>query len=293
MAIPTQPTDTSIVTMAYKDFGISQPTAPQLARAITDGLEWVKRDLSNLGHAWKFMNKKGYIITQVGVNTYSAPTDYIKYIGARILQGAFNGTCSAGSTATCTLAASYTPSSPQTQGKTIVFTGGSGSLQAAQIASYNGATRVVTFDNSLSTAVDSTSTYLVVDTYAPLNMDDTVLSLGDLTIPSISMKPTIMIEDPNSTTGTFMFNYTPDRVYAIELRYFGDLLLEDVTSSRYTTFLRQGCSVLTQGVFYWLLQDDTRREKEFGKYQGMKRQFANRWLFGYDLSKMQMTTGEE
>lgn len=292
MAIPSQPTDTSIVTQAYKDFGISSPSSAQIARAISDGIEWVKRDLMNLGHEWKFMIKSGYIITQVGVNNYAVPTDYLKYLSARILEGTNTGTAQAGSTTTITIAASDTSSTSVLRGKTIVITGGTGSGQGAQIASYNSGTKVVTFDVALTVAPDNTSTYLIADTYRELT-DQTVLDLSDVTIPSISMKPTIIVHVPDSIEGRLMTNYTPDKVYVILLRYYGDLLKEDVTSTRYNTILRLAAGVVTQGVFAWLLQDDSRRSQELGIYASMRRQFANKQLYGYDLSHSQMTTGEE
>lgn len=290
MSAPTAPTDTSIVTMAYKDFGISAPSASQVARAISDGIEWVKRDLCDLGRSWQFMVKKAYFPTQVGVSRYAAPSDYVKFIEARIGFGTYSGTCQAGSTATCSLASGF-PAAAQSVGKTIVFTSGSGAKQAAQIASLSGV--VVTFDVALSTAVDNTTKYLIVDTWSKLGDDDSILNLDGFTIPSISMKPTLIVEDPDDTPGGFFFNYTPDQVYAIEFRYFGDLLLEDLTSTRYSRFLREGCSILTQGVFVWLLQDDTRYQTQMNIYLRKRREFANRWVFGYDKSKLQMTTGEE
>ncbi len=293
MAIPTQPTDTSIVTEAYKQFGITTPSSSQLARAISEGIEWVKRDLSEFGHEWKFLLKKTYIITTQGTNNYAVPTDYLKYVSARIMDGTRTGTCQAGSTAVCTLASSEPAASSDILGKTIVFTGGTGSGQGAQIASYDSGTKVVTFDAVLDTAVDVTSTYLIADTYAKLT-DQPVFDLVDLTIPSQQLKPTILVHVPDSIEGRVMTNYTPDKTYAIELRYYSDLLKEDVTSTRYTTtILRTAAGILTEGVLLWLCQDDTRHDKQLQIYLGKRRQFANRQLYGYDLSKLYMTTGEE
>jgi hypothetical protein len=93
--------------MAYKDFGISAPTSlPRSARAISDGLEWVKRDLTNLGHEWKFMMKKTHIKVTQGTNNYAVPTDYMKFISARIMEGTRIGTAQGGSTARSALLAS-------------------------------------------------------------------------------------------------------------------------------------------------------------------------------------------
>jgi len=292
MSAPSQPTDTSIVTQAYKDFGISSPSSSQIARAISDGIEWVKRDLMNLGHEWKFMVKSSYIITSIGTNNYAVPTDYLKFLSARILEGTTTGTAQAGSTTSITLASGSTFSQSNVQGKTIVITGGTGSGQAAQIASYNSSTKVVTFDAAITTAPDSTSTYLIVETYCRLD-DQTVLDWADVTIPSVLRKPTVVVHMPDSIEGRLMTNYTPDKVYAIELRYYADWLKEDVLSARYNTILRLAAGVITQGVFVWLLQDDTRRGTELSIYASMRRQFANKQLYGYDLSHSQMTTGEE
>lgn len=292
MAIPTAPTDTSIVTNAYKDFGVSSPTSSQIARAISDGIEWVKRDMTNLGHEWKFMMKRSYIITAQGQNNYAVPTDYMKFISARIMEGTRTGTAQGGSTAVCTLASSETVSSSDILGKTIVFTGGTGANQGAQVVAYSTSSKVATFDVVLDTAVASGSTYLIVETYDKLE-DEPVTNLGEITIPSMQLKPTVVIHDPNSIEGRLMTNYTPNKVYAIELRYYGDLMKEDLTGTRYTTFLRLAAKVLIQGVFVWLLQDDDRHDSEFRIYLKNMRDFANRQLYGYDLSHTQMQTGEE
>src|SRR5579859_2656347 len=234
MSLPSQPTDTSIVTQAFKDFGITTPNSSQISRAITDGIEWVKRDLNNMGHTWKFMMKTTYIITQQGVNTYAVPTDYLKYVLARCGTGTDSGTLQGGSTAVCTLAAADASSQTQIQGKMLIITGGSGVNQGAQIASYNAGTKVVTFDQAISTAVDNTSTYLIIDKWDRMD-DQDVMDLRDLTLPNLQGEPYLFVHVPNSIEGRILLNRTPDTVYAIELRYYADLLKEDVTSTLYQT----------------------------------------------------------
>jgi hypothetical protein len=292
MAIPTAPTSTSIVTAAYKDFGIASPTSAQITRAIDDGMEKVKRDLMNFGSTWKPLIKTGYIITRVGVSNYAVPTDYMKFLSCRIMEGTRTGTATAGSTTTITLAASDTGSEAATVGKTILITGGAGSGQAAQADDYNATTRVLTFDAALSTAVDATSTYLIADEFKKLE-DETLFDMADLELPHLPGKPTRVYHVPDEIEGRLHTDYTSDKVYGLQLRYYADLRKIDLSSTHYATFLRLAADVLTQGVFVWMLHDDTRYKTELAVYEDKKQNFARRYLYGYDLSNMHMVTGEE
>ncbi len=291
MPLPTAPTSTSIVTEAFNRFGITSPTSVQIARAITEGLEQVKGDLMEDSTTWNFLIKTQYISTKVGVSSYDVPTDYVRFISARLMDGSRTGTARGGSTAICTLASADTGVQSDTEGKTLLIMTGAGSGQAEQIDDYNATTKVVTFASTLSTAVDNTSQYIVVDRFDPL-IEKVIFNRKDLIRPNLAIKPTAIYHMPNDLQGKLYTNYTPDKVYGIEHVYYADLLRLDTSSTLYTTLLRTLRNVLTQGVLVWLLEDDKRYEKHNQRYLQLRAQLKARHDYGSDLANMQMESDE-
>lgn len=75
------------------------------------------------------------------------------------------GTAAGGSTTQMTLDTSASSKNAVYAGMTVTITGGTGSGQTAQIASYDGATRIATFITAVATALDATSLYTLQSGY--------------------------------------------------------------------------------------------------------------------------------
>jgi len=270
MAIPTQPTETSIVTKSYRLYGKS-PTSTELTEAISDGIAMVKSDLMNSGREWSFLRRTAYKPMAIGVSRIQAPTDYSKLISAVLLDGVRSGTAQAGTSTTITLAAADNGGAEDSRGKILVIKSGTGSEQALQIKSFDASTKVATMEEAWTTTPDSSSTYLVADDHKELHLQQ-IWNFDELQLPFLSGAPVNIYHQTDDVEGDFKFDYTPDKEYVVQLRYYSDLRKEDTdtgTNTRYATILRKLEQVLVQGVLVWLLQDDGRVQFELPKYSRM------------------------
>ncbi len=287
MAIPTQPTATTISTEALKLFGKSSPTTAEITRATDYGIEIVKNDLKDMGLEWDFLRTTGYLITTPNIQHVQLPTDYAKYISARILDG-LRGTASAGGATSITLATGASA----TVGQYIVITGGTGSGQVRQITAFNSSTLVATVQ-TWDTNPDNTSTYLIVSSHDELSMANLYDASTYVKYPGMTRKPTGGYIKSDSAEGDLYFNKTPDVIYVIELEYYADILKIDLSSTLYSRILRLLNGLLIQGVFVWLLQDDARAVMERQIYEKKKAQVAALYLYPQNLSDFSMRVDYE
>lgn len=282
MAIPTQPTETTIVQKAYRLYGKS-PSSTNISNAISDGIAMVKSDLMDEGREWSFLRDIAYTSTEENVNHIQAPTDFSKLLQATIFDGARRGTLTGATASTVTLATSDTGTSDSTEGKLIVITGGNPNTidQARQIKSYNSTTKVVTVDVDWSTTPDVTNTYLIVDEQKPLHHKE-VWNYDEIQQTHLKDEPLEIYHFADDAEGDFYFDYSPDKIYTIQLRYYTDIRKMDTNTStnvRYARILRMLEQLFVQGVFVYLLQDDHRAQIEFQKYAQMLQRAAGQFLY--------------
>jgi hypothetical protein len=286
LAIPTQPTASLITTEAYKLFGISNPTTAQLTRATDYGLEMVKSDLRAMGLEWDFLRTTTWLPMTVGVSYVQLPTDYAKFLSARVLDGV-RGTAQSYSAPTLTLAASD-PSGSDVAGKWVVITSATaGSGQAKQIKSYNTSTKEATLESSFDTAPTGTIVYLIADSHLELDYRP-VFDYNQLTQPGLPGKPVMCSIKSDSAEGDLYADKSADKVYAIELEYYADINKIDLTATLYSRILRLLNQLFIQGVFVWLLQDDARVELETQRYEKLKARFSAMYLYPNNIQNLQM-----
>lgn len=293
MAIPAQPTSTSIVTEAFKLFGKRSPTSSEITRGIDYGIEIVKGDLSDQGYEWDFLRTLNHQPCTVGVSKYQAPTDFAKLIGAKVFDGSRRGTAQSAGSNTLTLASTDNGTSDSTVGKKIVVTSATaGSGQALQVKSFNSSTKQATMEADWDTTPTGTIVYLVVDDETELKFE-TVYDKAGLRLPSIPGKPTKLYHLADSAEGDFVLDRTPDKVYVIEEMYYADILKIDLTSTLYSRILRLLNGLFIQGVFVWSLQDDTRYKTEYAKYEMKLSRTAAKYLHPNNLSNVDCKLGYE
>jgi hypothetical protein len=281
MSIPTQPTETTIVQKAFRLYGKSNPSTSDINNAISDALAMVKSDLMDEGREWEFLRRLAYTPTVENVNNIQSPTDYSKLIQATIMDGTRRGTAQAGASTTITLASSDNGTAADTEAKVIMTTGGTGSGQARRVSDYNSGTKVATIDEAWSTNPDSSTTYLVVDEEQDLP-DAGIWNYDEIIQTHLKDQPTRIFHQADDAEGDFYFDYSPDKIYGIRIRYYSDLRKEDTdtgTNARYARILRLLEQVFVQGTFVWLLQDDTRSGLETQKYASMLTRAATQFLY--------------
>lgn len=293
MAAPTAPTATTICTEALKRFfNGGTPENAEITRAENYGLEKVKRDLMNLGKAWRPLIKTVYDITSIGVSHYTNPSDFEQDCSVGFMTGDHSGVLgTVTSTSSVDLAATEDITKAQAEGKWLLITSGSGVDQAQIVDDYDVTTKRATMAAAYGSSCSTGDGYIVVNSIAPLRKIP--LSLYDrYQHPGITGTPKKYTQVPNQTDGELAIYPIPSSVAGLQRRYYADLMKMDMATSLYSTILRRWAAVLEQGVYVWKLgEDDDRYAVENGVYQGMLIALMAQDLVGFDASKMQKQAG--
>ncbi len=297
MAIPTQPTLSLICTEGIKRSGYPSPSAAQITRA-ADWIEEVKWDIWNLDKKYKSLLISSYGVTTKGVSRYANPSDFESDLSIVILDGMHTGTLQAATAGTATLAADESFSEDFAQGKFLLITSGTGLGSCSQITAYNDTTKVATVVPNFNTTPDGTEGYMVVDSQYKLEQQyitrkDEVTYPDDKQIPAYYF-PIGQGNSDSDETGEFELYPTPDDTYGIQLRYFANLMLVDLSSNLMATLYRRWRNLFVQGVMLKSLQNDrdARYINELQIYKKMLQELKMREVYGMDLSNMQIQVEE-
>lgn len=259
MAIPTQPTADSIVTEALKRAGFSNPSPAKVTRA-KDWLEECKSDLWVASKKWKSLIFTSYGVTTTGISRYANPGDFERDLTINILDGNFKGTLQAATASTATLAATETVASDYAIGRLLLITSGAGLGSCSQVSAYNTTTKIATVIPNFTTTPDGTETYMIVDIQYPL----TQIRITDrdaINHPNVKNRPTAyfplgMAQADADETGEFELYPAPDALYGMQIRYYANLSLLDLTSNLMGTLYRRWRNIFTDGVYWRALKDD-------------------------------------
>jgi hypothetical protein len=275
MALPTDPTVTTLKTEALKKVGVSSPSATELTRADS----WLQELLNDI---WTRQFKDGNTrlaalqteavqISTVGKNFIDLPEDFDEEISIVVLDGDNRGTARAGGATSITLASSETITAANALGKMIVITGGLGSTQYKRIIAYDATTKIATVDSAWTTNPDSTSTYLVISAKCRKLVEDSVTVLDENNIAASTGKPTYFAKFYRKMIFDRPFDLS---TYGILTRYFMHINQVDLTegsTTRITRIMRSWRSVLDAGLQWKTLadKDDSRQGQYYGIYNSL------------------------
>ncbi len=292
MAVPTQPTSDSIVTEALKRAGYSNPSAAKISRA-KDWLEEVKHDIWTTSKKWKSLIYTSYGVTTKGISRYANPVDFERDLTLTILTGDHTGTLQAATSSSATLDANEDVSEDFAIGKLLLITSGTGLGACSQITAYNTTTKVASVTPDFTVTPDGTETYMIVDTQYPLHQLR-ITERDAIAHPNARSRPTHyfplgMAQADSDETGEFELYPTPDKLYGLQMRYYANLSLVDLSSNLMGTLYRRWRNVFITGVYWRVLQDDDddRYLKERTIYRVMLQELKMREVDGMNLDNLQ------
>lgn len=292
MSIPTQPTETTIATAAFRQYARRAPTTAEILSVTSEGMEIVKSDIMDRGFNWEFLRSIAYQPITQFLSTYQCPTDYKKLLSVRLMSGTRTGTAQSATTNSITLAAADSGGA-ETAGKWIVvMSATAGSGQALQCKSYVSATKVATMEGTWPVTPTGTIVYLVVDRFKPLNLE-TNYARTDLGYPNRQTEPTTVYHIADSSVGDLVLDSSPDlTTYALEILYYADLLKMDTDTGvnpRYATILRLLNGLFIQGIYTWLCQQDSRYSIQRQIYEAKLAKTESQYFYPNNESGMHMT----
>lgn len=295
MALPTQPTlDTLTVEALIKAGypGISADDALQL-RAET-WVEELKTEIASHPDL-KPLQGVAYTVTAKGVSRYANPDDCLNIKSVAILKGVNTGTANGTvSASTVKLKSGHGLTEEFLQGKLIILTSGTGVGNCSQISSLSTDTVTVT-PNFNGSSFAGTETYIIVDEQRDLILKDIQLrdieiNTHDLDVPAHYF-PIGQANSDSDETGEFQVFPVPNDIYGVQIRYYADLRLTDLTSNLMKTLYRRWWNLWDQGVYFKALKNDHNNDwkDEYKVWQKMVADHMSREKYGHNISNLQAT----
>jgi hypothetical protein len=301
MATDTAPTIAILVTEGLRKAGILNPRAGGLAyeRAQSEWMPEIKNDIWSRAKKLKSLHKTAVGITTEGVDRYALPTDFSSDLTLNILDGLNTGTAQAGAVGSITLAAAEAISEATLkQRKGILVYSGTGKNSFSQVTAFNTSTKVATVNPNFATAPANGDSYMIVDTVSPVlqnsiqRLDRMIRGTGG------TGKPEIFYPKGDADNGEFVLYPKPYRSsgvpYGMQLRYYADLMLLDLSSTLLSTLYRRWRNVFLTGLRFKALQSqdtdgkDKRIEGAKIDYRSELSDLIGRETYGVDLSDTQI-----
>ena len=267
MALPTDPTATTIVTEAYNAAGESDPTAAQLTRATGQWMQEVLNDIWLEGVAsgntrLKTLQETLVDVSTTGINTWGLAEDFDEELEIEVLDGSRYDTAQTAGASSITLDADDAGTSSNTIGRLVLITSGTGVDEIKQITAYDSTTKVATVESAWTATPTGSSTYLIVD--QAYQLDEIDLAEVSTALPAAG-RPTAFFKYNRQ----IIFDKPWDRAtYGIRMRYFMNIHQVNLTegaSTRITRIYRNWQDVLKQGILWKCLRDndDVRYQSEY------------------------------
>lgn len=270
MAVPIDPTVTSIVTQALKRATLRVPSSAMITEAIDHALQEVKADLMLKAPTHANLKVTATTVTTRGQQRYAIPDDHNVQESITLLDGpdTYRGTAQGGVSIAIILAATFSASDDDLAGKYIIITSGPGVEEYRQILSYNDTTKVATVDLPWSSIPTASSTYLICTAYTQLWPQDTESEFDRLDTPTSIGTP----RQASLSGQEFLLYPVPDKsTYGLINRYWADLSKVDEESELFIQLLREWRSIWIQGIAVKSMQrnDEDRYQMELGTYNFM------------------------
>ena len=235
-----------------------------------------------------------YGVTTNGVSRYALPPDFIKINNITLFSSNITGTAQTVTASAITLASSDTSAENDVLGKQILITSGSYAGNCSQVSAYNTTTKVATVTPNFSdSGITGTPDYMVLQTKYPLNEflisnKDSYVDADYRGVPNAFMVMGQYNGDVDET-GEFEIHPVPDALYGVQIRYFADLNLTDLTSNVIGTLCRKWSNLIIQKVLYKVLKDDrnyAEANRQESIYHSMVSNMVSIEAYGYDMSNL-------
>lgn len=254
MAVPSDPTVNSIILEGMRSGGQHTTTSGNAAHTDfkNNQFQTIKTELWGICKTDKFLESETCLVANANTSLLSLPSDFDSEIRVLLYDAddSMRGTAQSGGAATITLAASFSATDTDIEGRYIFILDGTGEGQFGQILDYNDTTKVVTVTANWTTQPDSTSVYMI-------GIYHVVLTRGDYRKPSqANARPRWY-----SRIGTNLYVYPGgDKLYGVILQYRANLTRLDEAGTLFIKHLRERRSLWLAGVKYYTAEryDDDR-----------------------------------
>jgi hypothetical protein len=274
MAVPTDPTESTLCEKALLLAGYKTPTSAQKTEC---GDYWLQRVLNDI---WLRAVRGGNTrlatlqttaihIATVGRRRVAMPTDFSEELTLNVLEGTHTDTLVGATSKAFTLAADEDLTDDEAVGAYILITAGTGIREYKEIITYVEGTVAGTTHIDWGTTPIAGDTYLIVDKHHPCT-EQHQNDLDLTTNPTTVGRP-----DQFSKFGNELyFNKPFDGTYGLRMRYYANINKVDRdegSTTLYTRILRNWQDPLTKGLLTYLAL----KKQEWDKYSHWKGEYEN------------------
>lgn len=251
MAVLTAPTIDTLITEAFTVCGIASPSTAQVQRARD---HWFPEVLTEIQGRKKFytVEETMVVIPQPYLQVYAMPTPLQRVLRMRFYRGTKNGTATAGSTDTITIAAGT--GNTQDRGRKLYTLSGTGAAQVGRIIGVTGDVYEMSCD--WGTVPTAGTTYMIADSEMEISGPDKITMLDGRNVSTMLLNWDFIEQNLR-----FFPALDDAGQYAIEIDGVVDLCLVDANDSRVTRLLREWRNPIKQGLM-WKVKEDQDDEQE-------------------------------
>ena len=279
MAIPSDPSVSSIVTEALKRGGRSNPSSDQVTDATTHQLREVKADLAARFSRTNSLIAQRVSKVSIAISRYAWPTDANQIQALTLIDapdtGYWNSTATAGAATTITLSASFDQQESDVVGRFIFLIASTGSTAIdpfRQIIDYNNSTKVATVDAAWTTNPGSGTEYIIETARYKLWEIDKPVEYNTLVAPWAAGRPV----NTSMVGREFWMDYAPARIHAIWWDQWCHLDRIDEGGAMFLRHIRDHRSLWIQGLTVKVMQryEHPKYTQELQIYEAMKNEYG-------------------
>lgn len=276
MAIPSDPSVTSICTEALKRGGRTTPNSMQIAAAIEHQFREVKADITQRSARHPSLETQYVTATVNGQSRYTWPTDAddirsVQYVTGP-LEGAWQGAVVSSSSGTTVLSASFDQATADVRGKFLFMLLGTGANQFRQITNYDNTTKSATVDRVWTTTPVASTYYMIGTQHYKLHSFDKPWGYDTIAAPGGTGTPRRA-----APVGREMWlDCATDGIYGLWWDYWANLDRLDEEGTVFIRHLREHRSLWIQGITVKTMQryDEDRYQTELQVYGDMLNAYA-------------------
>ena len=285
MAVPSNPTVTSIVTQALRHAGLPSPLTAQVTELATEGLQTVKTELWASQERDALLETTVMVLLPIGNGQLDTPADFDHAVTLDVYTSDESMAFTASTAASTTLTAPSTFSADVStvRGRYIFTTSGTGSGQYRQITAYNDTTKVLTVTPAWTTTPDATTVVFIGQQRRRLELDDPGTGWarwstnGEALSSGYPSRYRLVGSSPlNTDIPAIEINPVPDTArYAMLMKYGANLTRLDEVGTIFVKHLRERRGLWMQGLSVQAMSryDETRYPQAYAVWQAMLHQY--------------------
>lgn len=269
MAVPSNPTVSSIVQDALRTVLTATPTSGQETEITNNAFQTIKTEIWSACTHDELLKTSLYIILPIGSGQVDTPAEFSSEVSLDVYVGpeSWAFTAAAASSGTITMPSTFSADVSSIRGRYVFTTGGTGSGQYRQITTYDDTTKVASITPNWTVTPDATTTAFIGYSRNQLVRQDRPIMLGQGQPRCYRMVGSSPL---NSDLPAIEIMPVPDHArYALILTYIPNLTRLDETATVFVKHLRERRSLWFQGLVAYASRryDEARYPVEEGKWQ--------------------------